>query len=852
MNERVQSWTAWLLAGVVLLSLMPGAAANGWQRNAVENGETEPADSFTTPDRRDGGARVALSLAYVPERREVAVSGAHTEEMSGVLLLACYDGEGRLLDSETAPLTALESGAVWRHTAAEEAEIVRAFAWDETVLTPLCGAETLTLGAAKYEALAHWVFSDEEGYTSGSLADSSLKISDRTGRGNDLLLMSQKIAAGQNAGDSLSFGDNVLRGGGGPLGTSPRSLKFSPMSNQGAYFVTASGELDDEEFMEGYTFEIIFSARDSGQWAAMLGKRGTPNSAYDIRTDWHNELDGSSQGSFNTGGSNDYTNAGVTGDLQLTFNNTHVKTHDPRILNNNYQSCFWSDPYGVTRDRLHYAVIRNDGDTTVLYIDGLPVLRSDNHNRPQPGIDKLDGLGWAVGANYGYLKGTYFNGANWNQTTSNLLTQEEFLALEAAGSLGAPQFRGEIQEIRLTKGFRPDSFLLIPNNEGLVPDAVYTDQLGHNGDVSFLSKPENYNFVFIPDTQYYVQYKRGADGGSLIMSTMFEWIGAHRAKYNIFGASHVGDVTENNSSPRGDIEWAAASKSFEILDKARVPYTVLPGNHDWRPNFLTTFPESRNKGKGYEFATSSTPIVDPANDTTRVGGGYSSYMIVRGGSYNYLVLATGGPNSGSSNIGSTLGAQGSELNWCLAVLRTYRDLPTILLEHTSGNTVINNLINPFPQVFMHVWGHLSGSYAQWVEPGESSANPGYWNIQIDYQSDVYGGNGWLDMFEFDESAGAITMHTFSPWVEKKLVESAADSDWWRSLPRQDRVIHPFDVKNLTRYFKDASALTGYKNTISGGSGLPTGNKPGGRQDGVLALDFDTRFEGLRKAALGVG
>lgn len=706
------------------------------------------------------------------------------------------------------------------------------------------------VASGKYETLAHWVFSDEGKYASGSLTDNSLKILDQSGRNNDLLLMTQKVAAGQSASNSLSFSDNYLFGSDGCLGTNSRSLKFSPVSNSGAYFVTAQGELDNEEFMEGYTFEIIFSARDSGQWAAILGKRGTPNSAYDIRTDWHNELDGSSQGSFNTGGSNDYTNAKVTGDIQLTINNTNVKTHDPRTVNNNYQSCLWSDSNGVTRDNLHYAVIRNDGNTTVLYIDGLPVLRNDNHNSPQPGIDKLDGLGWAIGANYSYLKGTYFNGkSNWDQTTNNLLTKDEFLALEASGNLGAPQFRGEIQEIRLSKGFMPDSDLLVKNNEGLVPDKVYTDKLGNNNDINFITKSQNYSFAFIPDTQYYVQYKRSEDGGSLIMNSMFEWISGNMSKNNIIGVSHVGDITENNSSPRGDIEWTAASKSFEILDNAHVPYTILPGNHDWRPSFLETFPESRSAGKGYEMATSATPVVDPTNGLTRTGGGYSRFMIVHGGSYDYLVLSTGGPNSGSSNIGGTSGAQGNELNWCQAVLRTYKDLPTIVLEHTSGKTAVDNLINPFPQVFMHVWGHLSGSYAQWTVPGGGNANPGYWNIQIDYQSDVYGGNGWLDLFEFDESAGTITMRTFSPWVEKKLVESAANSNWWKSLPEQDRAIYPFDVKNLTRYFEDSSDLIGYRNTTSSGSGLITGNKPNGRNDGILTLDFETRFAELSKAVV---
>ncbi|MCL2099200.1 MAG: metallophosphoesterase [Oscillospiraceae bacterium] len=736
------------------------------------------------------------------------------------------------------------------------------------MMLPLFSTAALSLSGEGYETVAHWVFSDEPEYSSGSLQDNDLVILDQSENGNYLKLMTQKIAPGQTAANSLSFSDNVLLGSEGPLGTASRSIKFDPNNNLGAYFATAAGELDTEEFLEGYTFEIFFSVGQSNQWAAILGKRGTPNSAYDIRTTWSSELDGSSQGSFNTGGGNEYvggdynTNQSntanrVKGDLQLTFNNTKTKTHDPRTYhpinnNTNYQACLWSDSQGITRDRLHYAVIRNDGLHTVLYLNGLPVLRSDNHNT-QPGLDMLDGLGWVIGANYSYLNGTALNAGatNWNSTSPNGLTQEQFLAREAAGDFASAQFRGEIQEIRMTKGFRPDSDLLVPNNAGIIPDEVYTSHLGNNDDAEFLAKPENYNFVFIPDTQYYVQYKRGADGGSLILSTMLEWIRDNKDNYNILGASHLGDITENNSSPRGDPEWAAASKSYEILDNANVPYTVLPGNHDWRASFLANFPESRvkgDKGEHYKFATSATRIIDPATGSlTTAAGGHSSYMIVRGGSYDYLILSTGGPNSGSSSIGGTTGAQGNELNWCRAVLRTYSDLPTIVLEHTAANTVRNNLIHPFPQVFMHVWGHISGSYAEWRTGGD---NPGFWAVQIDYQSDVYGGNGWLDVFEFDEAEKTITMRTFSPWVERKLTESTLDSDWWKSLPLQDQKIYPFDIKNLTRYTDDSSALIGYRSPASGGnSGFRTNEKPNSSTPGVLSFDFAARFTTLGAKAL---
>jgi hypothetical protein len=316
---------------------------------------------------------------------------------------------------------------------------------------------------------------------------------------------------------------------------------------------------------------------------------------------------------------------------------------------------------------------------------------------------------------------------------------------------------------------------------------------------------------------------------------------------------HVGDITESNNAGRSEPEWIAADISFRHLDNAAIPYTVLPGNHDYRQNFYRYFNDSVRQAVGFKRMFSSLPVHDPVTGLAVTASGASSYTIVQGGSYEYLILSTGSPASGSSTIDNTSASGSSEMDWLLAVMHSYPNLPTVLLEHTHGEDVRDILVRPFAQVFLHVWGHIAGSHASW-QTGNFD-NPGYWAVQINYQLEPYGGNGWIDLFEFDEAANTITMRTFSPYVEKKL--TGQGSQWWNGLPGQDRTVHSFDVMHLTRYVNDAGSLPGYQNTMEAGTfaaAFISGNKPGNTPGdgaplpGVLELDFAKRFNRFKKAA----
>ncbi len=637
-----------------------------------------------------------------------------------------------------------------------------------------------TVKAAGYDVVAHWKFDDSNAANySGQLNDNSLKILDLTGNGNDLEInttwINRGTITGKFASDYLAFQDRSI------LSNGAKSINFTPTYRKGvgAFFNTVSGApMTDEEFRNGYTIEAIYmeqpgpssATQPNGspvtngnhlgdyRWASIFGKRGTAWSA-GIKNLTGDRTEEGEETEVNGG-----LNLTDSGSLQLNFFTTAIR-NTPKTLS--YQATTWGDLYEL--NKFHYAVIKNDGATTTLYVDGLPVQRNNRWINPQNGIDKLDGGGWAVGAGY------------WYDGNGTLADSE--------ASMISSLFGGNIQEIRVSKGVVPDSNLIIPNYAGITPDAKFRSSIGNNDSTTFVNAPRNYNIAFIPDSQYAVQYT------DIIFKTQLEWLKNNYLKNNIAINAHLGDITENDEIGR---QWAYVNDAYKQLDDAGVPYIVSSGNHDLynRTNttfFKDTFRASRQNENWY------WGDIGP--------NGHSRYAIVRGGSYNYLVLSIGWQDGNVDN---------ADLTWAQTVLTANSDLPTILFSHSGSS-----LPNSYPQIFLNVYGHINGSSASTTNIGST----GCATLRFDYQDEAYSGNGWLNMLEFDESANTITVRTYSPWVEKKIKEFGLNSAWWNALDITDKKLHSFDVKNLNNYT---------------GTGTFNANQT------VINIDFAARFAGLSK------
>ncbi len=121
-----------------------------------------------------------------------------------------------------------------------------------------------------------------------------------------------------------------------------------------------------------------------------------------------------------------------------------------------------------------------------------------------------------------------------------------------------------------------------------------------------------FTYAVIPDTQSYdgegrtTKHGRAPGKGPTRnekFDAIVKWLVANAEKENILFVSHTGDIVDVNN----DFQWRFASNAMSRLD-GKLPYAVVPGNHDMKNSGDTTlfqkyFPASRYAGNAWYAAT---------------------------------------------------------------------------------------------------------------------------------------------------------------------------------------------------------------------------------------------------------
>lgn len=81
-----------------------------------------------------------------------------------------------------------------------------------------------------------------------------------------------------------------------------------------------------------------------------------------------------------------------------------------------------------------------------------------------------------------------------------------------------------------------------------------------------------FSIVLLPDVQYY-----STNPGYDLYAEQARWLRDNKTSRNIKMAVYLGDLTNSNASS----EWSVANGAYTILNNANVPYTIVPGNHDY-------------------------------------------------------------------------------------------------------------------------------------------------------------------------------------------------------------------------------------------------------------------------------
>jgi hypothetical protein len=252
------------------------------------------------------------------------------------------------------------------------------------------------------------------------------------------------------------------------------------------------------------------------------------------------------------------------------------------------------------------------------------------------------------------------------------------------------------------------------------------------------SKAGNFTIIVLPDTQHY------SESYPQIFANQTAWILGQVSNLNIVFVIHEGDLVEN---PNSDIEWQRANASMSVLD-GRVPYSVLPGNHDQSDAYNQYFNPERFANYPW------------------YGGNYS------GNKNNYQLFSAGG----REYIAISLEACPSmnELQWANTILQNNKNRKAIITTHgyinenaqrnvhVCGDTnyIRNTLIAPNENVFLVLNGHTHSESRRTDKAGSHTVH----QLLADYQDMPEGGSGWLRILTFAPSESRIYVETYSPYL----------------------------------------------------------------------------------------
>ncbi|GGW48166.1 Tat pathway signal sequence domain protein [Streptomyces galilaeus] len=279
-----------------------------------------------------------------------------------------------------------------------------------------------------------------------------------------------------------------------------------------------------------------------------------------------------------------------------------------------------------------------------------------------------------------------------------------------------------------------------------------------------------FTLAVMPDTQYLF------DGPSIDKAPVeasLRYLLEHGRDENIVFLSHLGDLTQNGTKA----EVAAISEAFTLLDRRRVGYSVLAGNHDVRSSttdqrgaspYLDAFGPGRFAGR---------PSFGGASPD-----GYNTFHVFRAGGREWMVLA----------LDWRLSPQGYA--WAADVLARHPKTPVVLTTHelvvaddalsAYGQQLWDRLIKDHDQIFLTLNGHY------WPAGRATRRNAAGNDVHLhltNYQNRYFGGAAMIRLYRFDLDRNVIDVETVSPWIlgraakglnelERQEIELSGDAD----------------------------------------------------------------------------
>ena len=187
-------------------------------------------------------------------------------------------------------------------------------------------------------------------------------------------------------------------------------------------------------------------------------------------------------------------------------------------------------------------------------------------------------------------------------------------------------------------------------------------------------------------TQFYSRYATDAENqqfmrkyGSEPYKAQTQWVANNAKALSIPFLIHLGDVVDQQNKPD---QWKVADAAMKILEDAKVPYSILAGNHDVILDLDYVDTSSQNTGTDAQRTLANEPYLqtfgtDRAKKQATFGGrdpsGFHEWHVFEAEGQKFMVLSLSWRISDAA------------LAWANQVIRANPTLPVILVNHQLIN-----------------------------------------------------------------------------------------------------------------------------------------------------------------------
>jgi hypothetical protein len=286
--------------------------------------------------------------------------------------------------------------------------------------------------------------------------------------------------------------------------------------------------------------------------------------------------------------------------------------------------------------------------------------------------------------------------------------------------------------------------------------------------------PGSFTLAVLPDTQIY------CERFPQHYYNQTQWIVDNAERHNIQHVLHLGDITNRNLPE----QWEVARKAMTMLD-GKVPYAMVPGNHDYGPGGSCS---SRETSLNEYFPLAQFGKQKTFGDAMEDGKLENTFHTFRVGDDDYLIL------------GLEWGPRDEVVAWADKISGQHPQHKKILITHAymfsdetrydwsqlgakqkwnphsyataklaggtnDGEQLWQKLVSKHPNFLMTFNGHvLNDGLARLTSPGMEE-RPVH-QMLVNYQMKHEGGDGFLRLVEFLPDKKTVQVKAYSPSLDR--------------------------------------------------------------------------------------